>query len=93
VFIHKARKAELPEPTRQFAVGKRKIDIGYPDHKVIIELDGHVTRYARRDLQKHDRRQNEVVLELPGWTLLRFTKDDVFNDWPYVESTLRERVT
>ena len=54
-----------------------------------VELDGHGTRYARTDLQKHSRRQNEVVLGLPGWTLLRFTRDDVFDDWPYVQTTLR----
>ncbi len=89
-FLRKVRKDRLPEPRRQFPVGRRKIDIGYPEYKLIVELDGHGTRYARRDLQKHDRRQNEVVMKLPGWTLLRFTRDDVFNDWPYVEATLRE---
>jgi very-short-patch-repair endonuclease len=89
VFLRKVRKARMPEPVRQFAVGKRKIDVGYPEHSLVIELDGHGSRYARRDLQKHDRRQNEVVRSLSGWTLLRFTTDDVLNDWSYVEATVR----
>ena len=89
-FLRRVRKARLPEPTRQFPVGRRKIDMGYRAQRVIVELDGHGTRYARRDLQRHDRRQNEVLLTLPGWTLLRFTRDDVVNDWPYVEATLRD---
>jgi len=90
IFLRKLRKGDLSPPTRQFRVGGRRIDMSYPEHKVIVELDGHGTRYARSDLQKHSRRQNEVVLGLPGWTLLRFTWDDVVGDWPYVESTLRE---
>src|SRR5581483_10393151 len=60
-FLRRLRKSRLPEPTRQFPVGRRKIDLGYPDHRLIVELDGHGTRYARRQLQAHDRRQNEVL--------------------------------
>jgi very-short-patch-repair endonuclease len=89
IFLAKLRNSRLPAPTRQFRVGRRRIDMSYPEHRIMVELDGHSTRYARSDLQKHSRRQNEVVLGLPGWPLLRFTWDDVVDDWPYVEATLR----
>ncbi len=93
IFLAKLRTSRLPAPTRQFRVGRRRIDMSYPDRRVIVELDGYGTRYARTALQKDRRRQNEVVLGLPGWTLLRFTWDDVADDWPYIEATLREALT
>jgi len=89
-FLRKLRATDLPAPTRQFRVGRRRIDMSYPEHHTIIELDGKGSRFKRQSFQADKRRQNEILLGLPGWTLLRFTWDDVVGDWPYVESTLRE---
>jgi very-short-patch-repair endonuclease len=89
IFCRKLKASGLPAPTRQFRVGRRRIDISYPDDRVIVELDGQGSRYKRAAFRADKHRQNEVVLGLPGWTLLRFTWDDVVDDWPYVEMTLR----
>jgi len=88
-FLRSLRACGLPAPTRQFRVGRRRIDTSYPDHRLIIELDGRGSRYTRAGFQSDRHRQNEVLLTLPEWTLLRFTRDDLFDDWPYVETTLR----
>jgi len=89
VFFRKLRASDVPSPTRQFQVGDRYIDISYPARRLIVELDGHSSRFTAAALRRDRRRQNEVVLALPGWTLLRFTWDDVTKDWPNVEATLR----
>jgi very-short-patch-repair endonuclease len=89
VFLRNLRAAKLPEPTRQYRVGRRRIDIAYPRERVIIELDGLGSRFSRAAFRADRNRQNEIVLALPGWTLLRFTRDDVILDWAGVEETLR----
>ena len=89
IFFRKLKASKLPMPTRQFQVGDKFIDISYPEKHVIIELDGAGSRFTAASLRDDRRRQNEVVLALPGWTLLRFTWDDVVNNWPDVEATLR----
>lgn len=69
----------LPPPVSQFRVmnGRRivaRLDFAYPDAMLVLEYDGdhHRDRTTFRfDLE----RQNE--LRLLGWTVLRFTADDV----------------
>jgi len=77
------RRYGLPEPSCQHEVytGTRlvgRIDFAYPDHRLAIEVDGyewHTSLHAFR----HDRdRQNRLVAM--GWTVLRFTWDDVRHD-------------
>jgi len=93
IFIRKLRESGLPMPTRQFQVGGKFIDIAYPDKHVIIELDGAGSRFTASALNSDRRRQNKVVLALRGWTLLRFTWDDVVNHWADVERQIREALS
>jgi very-short-patch-repair endonuclease len=90
VFVRKLKHARLPIPIRQLPVGDRFVDISYPDRRVVIELDGAGSRFTARALRDDRRRQNTIVLALRGWTLLRFTWDDVVTRWPDVEGQLRE---
>jgi very-short-patch-repair endonuclease len=56
--------------------GRRyRIDFAYPDLKIAIEVDGVDTHESRRDVQQDHDRQNDLVDA--GWTVLRFTWDDV----------------
>jgi very-short-patch-repair endonuclease len=51
------------------------IDVAFPAIKLAIELDGRAW-HVDRDRFQHDRtRQNRLVAA--GWTVLRFTWDDV----------------
>ncbi len=74
------RTQGLPEPACQHEVrdGTRfvgRIDFAYPTDHVAIEVDGYES-HASLDAFRHDRaRQNELVGL--GWTVLRFTWDDV----------------
>ena len=61
-------KANLPVTLR----GQRYfLDVGFPDLKLVIEIDGRIHQ-TDPELFESDRwRQNALVLE--GWTVLRFT--------------------
>ena len=89
IFFEKVTASRLPLPVRQYRVGNDYIDIAYPAQRLVIELDRRGSRFTAAAQREHLRRQNEVVLALPGWTLLRFTWHDVVDDWPFVERTLR----
>ena len=90
IFFRKLKESKLPRPTRQFQIGDKFIDLSYPDKRLIIELDGVGSRFTASSLRADRRRQNKVVLALRGWTLLRFTWDDVVNNWAYVEDAIRQ---
>lgn len=87
VFLRKLQAARVPPPVRQFRIGRRRIDFAYPDRRVAVELDG--VRYHTGAAFRLDRqRQNELIVL--GWTILRFTWDDVTGDWLDVERILRK---
>jgi very-short-patch-repair endonuclease len=68
--------AGLPSPATQFEVpaANARLDLAYPQAKLAIEYDGDHHR-ERRQFQRDVARLNR--LRLLGWTVLRFTADDV----------------
>jgi len=74
------RDHALPIPVCQFEVrlGQRllgRVDFAYPERRLAIEVDGY-ERHASLEAFQHDRaRQNDLVAA--GWTVLRFTWEDV----------------
>ncbi|MEX0874177.1 MAG: type IV toxin-antitoxin system AbiEi family antitoxin domain-containing protein [Actinomycetota bacterium] len=75
VFLRLLRKERLPEPRRQYKVGSRRIDFAYIDQRVAIELDGLGPHRKKKTFVDDRRRQNSLVLD--GWTILRFTWEDL----------------
>lgn len=71
--------AGLPRPVLQHVVRVHgrfvgRVDMAWPERRVLVEFDGDVHR--ERDVFVDDlRRQNGLVLA--GWTVLRFTSADV----------------
>jgi len=79
-FRDLCREAGLPQPVRQFAVGDRnewvgRVDVAYPDHRLIIELDSRRYHTARLDLESDRRRDNRLVAA--GWRVVRITWDQL----------------
>jgi very-short-patch-repair endonuclease len=75
-FLRTVRLHGLPEPLGQWAVpGIGRTDFAWPDHNLVIELDGLRFHSGRRQLQHDLTRQNALVSR--GLTVLRFTWDDV----------------
>jgi very-short-patch-repair endonuclease len=68
--------AGLPQPVMQYEVpaANARLDLAYPQVKLAIEYDGDHHR-ERRQFQRDVARLNR--LRLLGWTVLRFTADDV----------------
>jgi very-short-patch-repair endonuclease len=77
ILLQLLRAAGVPEPVRQLRVGTTYFDLGWPEQRVLVELDG--AGHRRYEQQRRDaRKQNAAVLA--GWTVLRFTWDRVEAD-------------
>jgi hypothetical protein len=79
-FFDLTRRAGLPTPVLQYEVwdGGRfvaRIDAAYPALKIAIEVDGYGPHTTPEAFQRDRTRQNRLVAL--GWTVLRFTWDDV----------------
>jgi len=89
------RRHALPTPVPQHTVldGRGQfvgcVDLAYPEMKYAIEVDGYEFHTALREF-RHDRvRQNDLV-DL-GWTVHRFTWNDVDQLSPRVADRVRRR--
>ncbi|MGY1693056.1 DUF559 domain-containing protein [Geodermatophilus sp. SYSU D01105] len=89
-------EAGLPAPDLQHVVRDAagaflgRVDLAWPDRRVLVEFDGDVHR-ERRVFVSDVRRQNGLVLA--GWTILRFTSADVLGRPEQVLATLRTALT
>jgi very-short-patch-repair endonuclease len=74
------RRHDLPVPAIQHEVWHAgrfvaRIDAAYPERRIAIEVDGFVAHSSPDAFQRDRTRQNRLVAL--GWTVLRFTWDDV----------------
>ena len=79
-FLDLARRGGLPAPVVQYEVWESgrfvaRIDAAYPELKIAIEVDGYGPHSSPEAFQRDRTRQNRLVAL--GWTVLRFTWDDV----------------
>jgi very-short-patch-repair endonuclease len=68
-----------------------EVDFCWPERRLIVETDGWAYHGTRAAFSR-DRRRS-AVLSLHGWTVVRFTYEDVVYDRRYVEDTLRRLLT
>ncbi len=85
-------RAGLPRPHCQYRVTRpdgqlADLDFAYPEHKVAIEVDGHIGHATRRQRRNDNRRGNQIVLS--DWRILRFTYEEVMRQPAYVVETVR----
>jgi very-short-patch-repair endonuclease len=74
------RNAGLPAPVRQFPIPWRvavdgRVDLAYPDARLLIECDGRRWHTATEAFERDRRRDN--LAQLNRWRVLRFTWEDV----------------
>lgn len=86
-FLKVLRTAGLDEPEKQLPVAsdtssRWRLDFAYPQHKVLIEVDGGRWHSGKQQASRDRRRDN--VMNIRGWTVLRFTWDDVVHRPQYV---------
>jgi Protein of unknown function (DUF559)/Transcriptional regulator, AbiEi antitoxin len=92
-FLELSERAGLPRPLVNSWValkgGGYEVDFLWPEHRLIVELDGWSTHGNRRAFRRDRRR--DVDLEVEGYTVLRLTWEDVVLDGPEVVRRLRRR--
>lgn len=71
------RRAGVPVAVAEHPVqdGRYYIDFAWPELKLAVEVDGWAVHGTPTGLRNDLHRQNELIAQ--GWTLLRFTWDDV----------------
>ena len=89
-FARLAQRAGLPRPSFQHPVGRYRIDFAYPDLWIAIEVDGYRARSTRRRFQSDLDRQNFLVAR--GWTVLRFTWNDVVGRPAFVARQIADAI-
>jgi hypothetical protein len=92
-FRRLLRKAGLPSPVLQHPYGgpgraQGWLDFSYPDKRIVMELDGRRWHFSRITAKRDVRKANS--LNIRGWTVLRFTWEDVVNEGPWVVQQVRE---
>lgn len=91
-----ARLHDLPAMETQYEVWHAgrfvaRVDAAFPDRKVAIEVDGFAYHSSPEAFQRDRTRQNQLVSL--GWTVLRFTWDDLVNRPTQVAKTILDAVT
>ncbi len=57
--------------------GTYEIDAAWPDIKLAIEVDGRAAHSTPRNFERDRAEQNALILD--GWTVLRFTHNQIHN--------------
>ena len=72
-----AKQAGLPPPSMNHPFDAYELDAAWPDINLAVELDGRAAHSTPRAFERDRRKQNALVLE--GWTVLRFTYNQIMN--------------
>ncbi len=87
MFRRKAEAAGLPKPKRQFPIDGLHVDFAWPDHKLVVELDGLKGHFSAEDARRDDRRDRRILRA--GFKPLHFAWEDVDEHWDAVEADVR----
>ena len=78
---------EFPEPQRNIHIDRWEIDRFWPEHRLVVELDGRPYHLAARDMERD--RIKDAALQRLGLIPLRFTDFRVEHDVPGILDDLR----
>lgn len=91
LIIMLLRNAGISGWIANYRVGPYLVDVGFPQHKVAIEVDGFAFHSSARDFQSDRKRQNEIALR--GWQVLRFTWLDLVDAPERVVAQIRHAIS
>jgi very-short-patch-repair endonuclease len=91
-FLRLVENADVDAPVGQFRIARPDgrdafVDFAFPQHRIAIEVDGHTSHATRAQRAADSQRMNQLALA--GWTVLRFTYEDVTQRGPYVLGAIR----
>lgn len=81
------REAGLPEPQVNVVVAGELVDFHWPEHRLVVEVDGRQWHGLQRDMES-DRRK-DVRLTLAGQRPVRYTKRRITNEPAAIIAELR----
>ncbi len=90
-FQRLIQRAGLSKPQANVRIENHAVDAAWPDAKLIIELDGWKYHSSKQAFQVD--RERDVRLTSKGWTVLRFTHQDVTTRPAWVADTIRTLLT
>jgi very-short-patch-repair endonuclease len=74
------KKAGLPQPQTNYAIGRYKADFAWPRHALVVEFDSWA-HHGHRKAFRHDRKRNGT-LAAKGWSVLPITYEQL-RDEPF----------
>jgi very-short-patch-repair endonuclease len=86
-FHQLIQKAGLPKPKINTLVEGFEVDVCWPSHRLIVELDGYETHQTRKAFE--DDRERDVALLLAGYRVVRVTWRQLTRQPDQVTSRLR----
>ncbi len=85
-FLEICRDAGLPRPLVNTTIEGMEVGFCWPAARLVVEADGWGVHRTHAAFQR-DRRRS-ALLSMRGWTVTRFSDDDIVHDRRYVGSTL-----
>jgi hypothetical protein len=85
-FLALCESAGLPIPEMNAIIGRMTIDAVWHRERVAVEIDGHRGHRTRAQLERDRRR--ELRLRAAGYTVLRYTEDQVLSERDLVVADL-----
>jgi hypothetical protein len=70
-FLDLCRRTGLPRPAANLFIAGWEVDMSWPDHRLVVELDGHDSHRTRAAFERDRRR--DTTLQLAGYRVLRIT--------------------
>jgi Protein of unknown function (DUF559) len=86
-FLALCEEADLPMPEVNAGVSRMSVDFIWPEHKLAVEVDGHQGHRSKAQRERDHRR--ELWLRANGYTVVRYTGDQITHERALVIADLR----
>ncbi len=86
-FLRLLMRAGLPRPSVNALVEGFRVDVHWPDRRLVVELDGWAHHHDRHAFGRD--RERDAALTAAGWRVVRFTHAQVLRGPDRVTRTLR----
>jgi very-short-patch-repair endonuclease len=86
-FLELIRSAQLPEPLTNVSVAGHVVDFFWPEHRLIVEVDGYAWHHSKRSFEAD--RSKTVALTLAGFRVVAITHARIADDAARLLTELR----
>jgi very-short-patch-repair endonuclease len=90
-FLELIRRTDLPPPRANVLIEGHLVDFAWPEHRLIVELDGFAFHTGHEAFE--DDRKRDTELQKKGWRVLRITYRRLHGDPAGVIADVRHMLT